>query len=152
MTEVNAVLALLILLPFSVCRAQSPAIRVRRGLRRLPPHTHRPLAGVAVAPASGLTTVLPLSPTREAGLLWPELLPSSVVRCRSQPAGPVCCGGSEPVYTWTSEVLWRKGDSTATRRERDRAPPLPGQAFIASLGTFHGGWASFTTHGLTAGD
>ena len=30
--------------------------------------------------------------------------------------------------------------------------PLPGQAFIAFLGTLHGGWSSFTMHRFTTGD
>ena len=31
-------------------------------------------------------------------------------------------------------------------------PPLPGQAFIASLGTLHQGWSSFTIHRFALGD
>ena len=37
-------------------------------------------------------------------------------------------------------------------RGPERAPPLPGQAFIAFLGTLHGGWSSFTMHRFTVGD
>ena len=40
-------------------------------------------------------------------------------------------------------------------REGERAresQPLPGQAFIAFLGTLHGGWSSFTMHRFTTGD
>ena len=37
--------------------------------------------------------------------------------------------------------------------QRTREPgPLPGQAFIASLGTLHWGWSSFTMHRFTVGD
>ena len=36
--------------------------------------------------------------------------------------------------------------------EGPRARPLPGQAFIAFLGTLHGGWSSFTMHRFTVGD
>ena len=36
-------------------------------------------------------------------------------------------------------------------RERESRSP-PGQAFIAFLGTLHGGWSSFTMHGFTTGD
>ena len=37
-------------------------------------------------------------------------------------------------------------------RERERADPLPGQAFIVFLGTLHLGWSSFTMHMFTTGD
>ena len=42
-------------------------------------------------------------------------------------------------------------------RRPERAPeresqPLPGQAFIAFLGTLQGGWSSFTIHRFTVGD
>ena len=37
-------------------------------------------------------------------------------------------------------------------REGQRAQPLPGQAFIAFLGTLHQGWPSFTMHRFTVGD
>ena len=36
-------------------------------------------------------------------------------------------------------------------RERESRSP-PGQAFIAFLGTLHGGWSSFTMHRFTVGD
>ena len=65
-------------------------------------------------------------------------------------------------YTRTTEILWRKRDGMATlyMREgemprespRERADPPPGQAFIAFLGTLHGGWCSFTMHRFTTGD
>ena len=32
------------------------------------------------------------------------------------------------------------------------SPRLPGQAFIAFLGTSHRGWSSFTVHRFTVGD
>ena len=64
-------------------------------------------------------------------------------------------------YTRTTEILWRKRDGRATLsvREGERAKespresrPLPGQAFIAFLGTLHQGWSSFTMHRFTTGD
>ena len=46
-------------------------------------------------------------------------------------------------FTRTTEILWRKRDGMATLSERgqegQRAQPLPGQAFIAFLGTLHQG-------------
>ena len=51
--------------------------------------------------------------------------------------GP-CVVDAMDKFTGTAEVLWRKRDSMATLSER--APrPLPGQAFIAFLGTLHQG-------------
>ena len=44
---------------------------------------------------------------------------------------------------------------TERDRERQRESerrPLPGQAFIAFLGTLHQGWFSFTMHRFTTGD
>ena len=60
-------------------------------------------------------------------------------------------------FTQTTEILWRKRDSMATLyvRERARGPenqPLPGQAFIAFLGTLYQGWFSFAMHRFTLGD
>ena len=37
-------------------------------------------------------------------------------------------------------------------QERERALTLPGQAFIAFLGTLHLGWSSFTMHRFAVGD
>ena len=53
------------------------------------------------------------------------------------------CG--EKVMAWPLSK-WERG------REGQRARPLPGQAFIAFLGTLHQGWSSFTTHRFTVGD
>ena len=39
-----------------------------------------------------------------------------------------------------------KGQHGHTPSERERARFLPGQAFIAFLGTLHRGWSSFTVH------
>ena len=39
-----------------------------------------------------------------------------------------------------------------SEREGERAQLLPGQAFIAFLGTLHGGWSSFIMHRFTVGD
>ena len=38
------------------------------------------------------------------------------------------------------------------KRAQERTRPLPGQAFIAFLGTLHQGWSSFTMHRFTVGD
>ena len=53
-------------------------------------------------------------------------------------------------YTQTTEILWRKRDSTATLKRR--APwPLPWQAFIVFLGPLHQRWPSFTMHRFVLG-
>ena len=38
------------------------------------------------------------------------------------------------------------------RAQKRESQPLPGQAFIAFLGTLHRGWSSFTMHRFTVGD
>ena len=38
------------------------------------------------------------------------------------------------------------------RQSPQKAQPLPGQAFIAFLGTLHWGWSSFNMHRFTVGD
>ena len=38
------------------------------------------------------------------------------------------------------------------RRGPERVQPLPGQVFIAFLGTLHPEWSSFTMHRFTTGD
>ena len=49
-------------------------------------------------------------------------------------------------------VLWRKKDDAASLSVKERAShPLPGQAFIAFLGTLHWGWSSFTMHRFALG-
>ena len=45
------------------------------------------------------------------------------------------------------------GRARESPRERALPPrPGPGQAFIAFLGTLHGGWSSFSMHRFTTGD
>ena len=69
----------------------------------------------------------------------------------------LCVVAAMDKFTRTTEILWRKRDSMATLyvRERARGPesqPLPGQAFIAFLGTLYPGWSSFIMHRFTVGD
>ena len=45
---------------------------------------------------------------------------------------------------------WERGREG--QREPKRTWPLPGQVFIAFLGTLHQGWSSFTMHKFTVGD
>ena len=58
-------------------------------------------------------------------------------------------------FTRTTEILWTKRDGhghCVSEREGERARepgPLPGPAFIASLGTLCGGWSSLTMHRFT---
>ena len=47
---------------------------------------------------------------------------------------------------WYGHSLSERG------QEGQSAQPLPGQAFIAFLGTLHWGWSSFTMHRFTVGD
>ena len=42
-------------------------------------------------------------------------------------------------YTRTTEILWRKRDSTDALSQREGPEPLPGQAFVVFLGTLHQG-------------
>ena len=73
-----------------------------------------------------------------------------------QPMGSMCCGCSGQIHTdyrnpvekngWHSRSLSERG------REGRRPWPLPGQDFIAFLGTLHRGWSSFTMHRFTVGD
>ena len=49
--------------------------------------------------------------------------------------------------TWPLSKRGREG-----QREPKRAQHLPGQAFIAFLGTLHQGWSSFTMHRFALGD
>ena len=43
-------------------------------------------------------------------------------------------------------------EGVRARESPEKALPLPGQAFLAFLGTLLGGWSSVTMHGFTAGD
>ena len=47
--------------------------------------------------------------------------------------------------------LSERGDQRARESPRE-SQPLPGQSFIAFLGTLHGGWSSFTMHRFALGD
>ena len=68
----------------------------------------------------------------------------------SSQRGP-CVVATMNKFTWTTEVLWRKG-TTGPLSKWESAPPLPGQAFIAFLSTLHQGWSSFTMHRFALGD
>ena len=55
----------------------------------------------------------------------------------SGPRGP-CVVAVMDKFTWTTEVLWRKRDGMAALSKWERGlRPLPGQAFIAFMGTLH---------------
>ena len=47
---------------------------------------------------------------------------------------------------------WHGHSLSERGREGQSAWPLPGQAFIAFLGTLHWGWSSFTMHSFAVGD
>ena len=73
--------------------------------------------------------------------------------------GILCCGSNMQIHTDYRNPVEKKGLHGHTKWEGERArespresPPLPGQAFIAFLGTLHGGWCSFTMHRITKGD
>ena len=78
--------------------------------------------------------------------------------CGSWPAGSTCCGSNGQIHTDYRNPVEKKGRPGCSLSEREgekareRARPLPGQAFIAFLGTLHGGWPSFTMHRFTTGD
>ena len=79
---------------------------------------------------------------------------------RSWPVGSMCCGSNRQIHTDYRNPVEKKGrhgHSLSERgREGQRQPTrawrLPGQAFIAFLGTLHRGWSSFTVHRFTVGD
>ena len=71
--------------------------------------------------------------------------------------GSVCCGSNGQIYTDYRNPVEKKGRHGHSLSERGREGqtvpgPLPGQAFIAFLGTLHGGCSSFTMHRFTVGD
>ena len=74
--------------------------------------------------------------------------------------GSVCCGSNGQIHTDYRNPVEKKGwhgHSLSERgreghREPKRVRTLPGQAFIAFLGTLHGGCSSFTMHRFTVGD
>ena len=71
-----------------------------------------------------------------------------------------CCGSNGQIHTDYRNPVDKKGrhgHSLSERgqedqREPKRAQPLPGQAFIAFLGTLHQRWSSFTMHRFPVGD
>ena len=70
--------------------------------------------------------------------------------CGPWPVVSVCCGCGEQIHTdYRSPV--EKGAAWPLS-EWERGPrPLPGQAFIAFIGTLHWEWSSFTMHRFTVG-
>ena len=61
--------------------------------------------------------------------------------CRSRPVGSVCCGSSGQIHMDYRNPVEKKEQHGHSLSERARGPerawPLPGQAFIAFLGTLH---------------
>ena len=64
--------------------------------------------------------------------------------------GSVCCGCDKQIHTDYRSPVEKKGQHGHSLSERGTRP-LPGQAFIAFLGTLHRGWPSFTMHGFALG-
>ena len=69
----------------------------------------------------------------------------------------MCYGSNGQMHTDYRNPVEKKGwhGHSLSEREGERAresQPLPGQAFIAFLGTLHGGWSSFTMHRFAVGD
>ena len=62
-----------------------------------------------------------------------------------------CIVAAMDKFTGTTEILWRKGTAQLLSKWERRPWPLPGQAFIAFLGSLHQGWSSFTLHRLALG-
>ena len=65
--------------------------------------------------------------------------------------GSVCCGCNKQIHTDYRSPVEKKGWHSHSLSERG-PQPLPGQAFIAFLGTLHQGWSSFTMQSFTLGD
>ena len=65
--------------------------------------------------------------------------------------GSVCCGCNEHIHTDCSNPVEKKEQHGHSLSERGHQP-LPGQAFIAFLGTLHRVWSSFTMHRSAVGD
>ena len=79
--------------------------------------------------------------------MFPEF---PILLMQTPASGAVCCGCDEQIhmdYRSPVEKKGRHGQSLSERAPR----PLPGQAFIAFLGTLHRGWSSFTMHRFTLG-
>ena len=77
----------------------------------------------------------------------------SVYRAVLQPTGHTCQSMfiNERETERETETERDRERQRETERESERRP-LPGQAFIAFLGTLHQGWFSFTMHRFTTGD
>ena len=65
--------------------------------------------------------------------------------------GSVWCGCDEQIHMDYRSPVEKKGPHGHSLIERGPRP-LPRQAFIAFLGTLHGGWSSFTMHRFAVGD
>ena len=70
----------------------------------------------------------------------------------------LCCDSNRQIHRDYRNPMEKKGlhGCSLSQREgervRARARPWPVQAFIAFLGTLHGGWSSFTMHRFTVDD
>ena len=68
-------------------------------------------------------------------------------------SGILCCDGNRQIHTDYRNPVEKKGRHGHSLRERGpESQPLPGQAFIAFLGTLHLGWSSLTMHRFSVGD
>ena len=65
--------------------------------------------------------------------------------------GSMCSGCKGQIHTDYRSPVETKGQHCHSLSERGPRP-LPGQVFIAFLGTLHGGWSSFTMHRFALGD
>ena len=75
--------------------------------------------------------------------------------------GSTCCGSNRQTHRdyrnpvekkgWHGHSLSEREDKRARESPRE-SPTLPGQYFIAFMGTLHQGWSSFTVHRFTVGD
>ena len=88
-----------------------------------------------------------LQHTRSNGFNWylqSNLPQTNRMWCRSRHTGAVCCSSNGQIHTDYRNSVEKRGP--------ERARPLPGHAFVAFLGTLHGGWSWFTMHRFTVGD
>ena len=89
-------------------------------------------------------------------------LSSGLCQLMQIPASRIlCCGCNRQIHMDCRNPVEKMGQHSHSLSERDgemaresprERQPLPGQAFIAFLGTLHGGWSSFTMHRFTVGD
>ena len=63
----------------------------------------------------------------------------------------LCAVAAMDKFTWTTEILWRKGSAQLLYKWETGPRPPPWLAFIIFLGTLHQGWSSFTMHRFALG-